>query len=111
MLPSGFVPLLLAFAPLFRARVWERAQLLLLGAILAPGQRTVCSVLRVVGLAFETHFQNYHRVLNRARWNSRATSRILLAQVRHERGKNRPNPFRISLGSGRVYTTFAIKLK
>ena len=78
MLPSGFAPLLLAFAPLFRARVWERAQLLLLGAILAPGKRTVCSVLRVVGLGFETHFQNYHRVLNRARWSSRTASQILL---------------------------------
>jgi hypothetical protein len=78
MLPSGFAPLLLAFAPLFRARVWERAQLLLLGAILAPGKRTVCSVLRVMGLAAEAHFQNYHRVLNRARWSSRAASRILL---------------------------------
>src|SRR3982751_6664056 len=78
MLPSDFAPLLLAFAPLFRARVWERAQLLLLGAILAPGKRTICSVLRVVGLGFETHFQNYHRVLNRARWSSRTASRILL---------------------------------
>jgi transcriptional regulator with XRE-family HTH domain len=34
-----------------------------------------------------------------------------LAEVRHERGKSRTNPFRINLGSGRVYTTFAIKLK
>ena len=51
---------------------------MLLGAILAPGKRTVCSVLRVLGLGFETHFQNYHRVLNRARWNSREASRILL---------------------------------
>jgi DDE superfamily endonuclease len=78
MLPCGFAPLLLAFASLFRARVWERAHLLLLGAILAPGQRTICSVLRVVGLNADTHFQNYHRVLNRARWSSRAASRILL---------------------------------
>src|SRR3954470_4148271 len=78
MLPCGFAPLLLAFAPLFRARVWERAHLLLLGAILTPGQRTICSVLRVVGLNGETHFQNYHRVLNRACWSSRAASRILL---------------------------------
>src|SRR5438270_5166744 len=78
MLPSGFAPLLLAFAPLFRARVWEQARLLLLGAILPPGQRTGCSVLRVVGLDAEAHFQNYHRVLNRARWSSRAASRILL---------------------------------
>jgi DDE superfamily endonuclease len=51
---------------------------LLLGAILAPGQRTVCSVLRVVGLGFETHFQNYHRVLNRVHWSSRTASQILL---------------------------------
>jgi hypothetical protein len=78
MLPCGFAPLLLAFASLFRARVWERAHLLLLGAILAPGKRTICSVLRVVGLNAETHFQNYHRVLNRACWSSRAASRILL---------------------------------
>ena len=78
MLPSGFAPVLLAFAPLFRSSVWQRAQLLLLGAILAPGKRTVCSVLRVVGLGSEEHFQNYHRVLNRARWNSRAASQILL---------------------------------
>jgi hypothetical protein len=78
MLPCGFAPLLLAFASLFRARVWERAHLLLLGAILTPGKRTICSVLRVVGLNADTHFQNYHRVLNRARWSSRAASRILL---------------------------------
>lgn len=31
-----------------------------------------------IGLGSEDHFQNYHRVLNRARWNSRAASRILL---------------------------------
>src|SRR3982751_11116 len=79
MLPSGFAPLLLAFAPLFRSPVWEHAQLLLLGAILAPGKRTICSVLRIVGLGSEAHFQNYHRVLNRARWSSRAASRILLS--------------------------------
>jgi DDE superfamily endonuclease len=48
------------------------------GAILAPGKRTVASILRIVGLEGETHFQNYHRVLNRARWNSRSASRVLL---------------------------------
>jgi DDE superfamily endonuclease len=78
MLPSGFASLLLVFAPLFRSRVWGYAQVLLLGAILTPGKRTVSSVLRIVGREGETHFQNYHRVLNRARWNSRAASRVLL---------------------------------
>jgi DDE superfamily endonuclease len=78
MLLSSFAPLLLAFAPLFSPSVWGYAQVLLLGAILAPGKRTVSSVLRIVGLGGEQHFQNYHRVLNRARWDSRAASRILL---------------------------------
>ncbi|HEX9844481.1 MAG TPA: transposase, partial [bacterium] len=31
-----------------------------------------------MGLSDEAQFQNYHRVLNRARWSSRALSRILL---------------------------------
>src|SRR5919199_3490137 len=78
LLSSAFASLLQSFAPLFDSRVWSYAQLLLVGAILAPGKRTISSVLRIVGLGQEKHFQNYHRVLNRARWNSRAASRILL---------------------------------
>ena len=78
LLSSGLVSLLQSFAPLFDARVWSYAQLLLVGAILAPGKRTISSVLRIVGLNSEKRFQNYHRVLNRAHWNSRAASRILL---------------------------------
>ncbi len=77
-LPSGFASVILAFAPLFRHSVWRAARLLLIGAILAPGRRTVASVLRIVGLGSEPPFQNYHRVLNRAHWSSRAASRILL---------------------------------
>jgi hypothetical protein len=34
--------------------------------------------LRAVGLSQEKHFQNYHRVLNRAVWSSLEASRILL---------------------------------
>jgi DDE superfamily endonuclease len=79
LFPSGFVSLLQSFAPLFDSRVWSYAQLLLVGAILAPGKRTVTSVLRIVGRGNERHFQNYHRVLNRARWNSRTASQILLS--------------------------------
>jgi hypothetical protein len=78
LLSSGSSPLLLAFAPLFCPSVWGPAQVLLLGAILAPGKRTVTAVLRIVGLSQEKNFQKYHRVLNRACWSSRAASRILL---------------------------------
>jgi hypothetical protein len=56
--------------------VWLQVQVLLLGAILAPGHCTLTAVLRIIGLSMEKHFQNYHRVLNRAVWSSRETSRV-----------------------------------
>jgi DDE superfamily endonuclease len=59
-------------------RVWEWAKVLLIGAILAPGERSVTAILRVMGLHQERQFQNYHRVLNRAKWSSRTLSRLLL---------------------------------
>ena len=66
-LPSHFAALIQAFAPLFlQQRTWRRAELLLDGAILAPGKRTVTSLLRIAGLSRERRFTNYHRVLNRA---------------------------------------------
>ena len=69
---------ILAFAPLFLHRSWQHAEVLLIGAILAPGQRTVTSLLRITGLARERRFVNYHRVLNRAAWRPKAASRLLL---------------------------------
>src|SRR5687767_8976383 len=77
-LPAESIRLLGVFAPVFSQRVWKWALVLLVGAILAPGQRTVAAVLRVMGLSAEPQFENYHRVLNRATWCSRALSRILL---------------------------------
>ncbi|MEM9567141.1 MAG: transposase, partial [Cyanobacteria bacterium P01_E01_bin.34] len=70
--------LLLPFAHLFSASVWTSAQVLVVGAILAPGKRTVSAILRVMGLGQQRQFQNYHRVLNRAHWSSLAVSRVLL---------------------------------
>jgi hypothetical protein len=77
-LPPLFVSLLNVFAPLFSDRVWRHAQVLMIGALLAPGRRTVTSCLRIVGLGRERHFVNYHRVLSRARWRGREASRLLL---------------------------------
>lgn len=70
--------LLAAFAPVFTRPVWQHAQVLLLGAILAPGKRTVTSALRAMGLADERRFTNYHRVLNRAVWRGWFAAKILL---------------------------------
>lgn len=77
-LPTRFVGLILAFAPLFVYRSWRHAQVLLVGAILTPGRRTVTSVLRIMGRANDRRFVNAHRILNRAAWCPRAGSRILL---------------------------------
>ena len=77
-LPPEMIVLLAPFAQLFSDRVWLHAQVLMAGAILAPGKRTVSSCLRVMGLAGESHFTNYHRVLNRATWSALQASKILL---------------------------------
>lgn len=77
-LPIEFTQLIMTFAPLFSRRVWPHVVVLMVGAILAPGKRTVTAALQVMGLSQGTHFQNYHRVLNRAVWSSRKTSRLLL---------------------------------
>jgi hypothetical protein len=77
-LPADYLNILTIFAPLFSKCIWTHAQVLLVGAILVPGQRTVTAVLRIMGLGQERHFQTYHRVLNRAVWSSWAVSRVLL---------------------------------
>lgn len=78
ILPSDFAAIILAFQPLMLNRTWKYAVVLLVGAILAPGKRTVASVLRIMGRRRERRFQNYHRVLNRAAWDLRRGSFILL---------------------------------
>lgn len=77
-LPEAIITVLRHFELAFSERVWEWAKILLIGAILAPGKRTVTAALRVMGLSNEAQFQNYHRVLNRDQWSSRQLSRILL---------------------------------
>lgn len=78
-LPEEIMTFIAPFMQVFSRRVWDWAQILFVGAILAPGKRTVTSILHVMGLKNERAFQNYHRVLNRARWSSLAISQILLS--------------------------------
>src|SRR5919199_4530864 len=82
-LPMAIIHVLRQFEAVFSERVWDYAKVLLVGAILAPGTRTVTAALRVLGLSADRQFQNYHRVLNRATWSSRALSRILLRLLVH----------------------------
>jgi DDE superfamily endonuclease len=76
-LPTTMIRLLAPFAPLFSKRVWQNAQVVLLaGAIIAPGKRTVASALRAMGLDREKRFHRYYRILSRAAWASLKASRV-----------------------------------
>lgn len=65
------------FREAFTAPTWQRVLVLVSGAILSPGCRTVCSALRAMGLSDASDFSSFHRVLNCGRWDTRALARIL----------------------------------
>lgn len=78
ILPSCVEEFLNSFSKMFSKSVWNQAKVLLVGAILAPGKRTVSAVLQVMGLGSEPQFQNYHRVLSRAKWSALKGGELLL---------------------------------
>ena len=72
--PAEWLPLLGAWAPLFSKPVWVHAPVLVVGALLAPGHRTVTACWRVMGWSQEPCCVNEPRVLHRARWSLWAAS-------------------------------------
>ena len=76
--PDAIVAVLVPFAKLFTNPTWRKAQVLVVGAILTPGQRTVTAALRVMGRSDHRDYARYHEVLNRAVWSPRQAARILL---------------------------------
>jgi hypothetical protein len=77
-LPSRFLIRLVGFADLFTRPTWLHVPWLLVGAILAPGRRTVAAALRILGRDRDPDFCTFHRILNRAAWSSRAAAGRLL---------------------------------
>lgn len=77
-LPSEFQVPISAFSTVFSSRVWNKAVLLLLGAICCPGSRTVGNVLRAAGLGQQKRFHKYHRFLSRDKWSALSLSQLLL---------------------------------
>jgi DDE superfamily endonuclease len=62
----------------FTAAVWRHVLVLVCGALLAPGRRTVAAALRVTGLGEAAGYAVYHRVLSHGHWCSRALAHRLL---------------------------------
>ena len=81
-LPELMIAILTPFAGLFSTPVWTHAQVLVNGAILCQGPRTVAAVLRVMGLGQAPRFERYHRVFNRVRWSGLQAAKILLGLLR-----------------------------
>ena len=69
---------LVPFRACLTGPTFRHALVLVMGALLTPGRRTVTAMLTVVGLARTRSFTNYHRVLNRNQWSSREIARCLL---------------------------------
>src|SRR3954454_19125535 len=80
-IPPRLAAWLAPFRASFAAAVWPRVLVLIAGAILAPGQRTVRAALRVMGLADQPGFGRYHEVLSEARWDGRTLARTLLVHL------------------------------
>ena len=81
LIPPALAAWLSVFRCCFTAPVWNRVLVLVAGAVLAPGKRTVTQALRVMGLGEEPQFRRYHEVLGRARWDARAVARRLLLHL------------------------------
>ena len=77
-LPIAFSSVIGVFVPVFSRPVWHHVKVLLTGAVLAPGKRTVTAMLQIMGRSAASDFQTYHRVLNRAVWSPLTASRLLL---------------------------------
>jgi hypothetical protein len=85
MIPLAPAPVLIPwfapFASAFTAPTLRGVLVLVAGAILAPGRRTVTSALSILGLREIATFTTFHRVLNRNRWSPRDLACRLLHQL------------------------------
>jgi DDE superfamily endonuclease len=80
-LPASLLSRLAGLPEFFTRPTWQNVLLLVAGAILAPGKRTVTAALRILGREQEDDWPIYHGVLNRAVWSSRAVAGWLLRRL------------------------------
>jgi hypothetical protein len=81
LIPPALAAWLSVFRCCFTAPVWNRVLVLVAGAVLAPGKRTVTQALRVMGLGEAPQARRYHEVLDQARSDACAVARQLLLYV------------------------------
>lgn len=80
-LSPEFQSVISIFSSTFSKRGWRKCLVLLCGAICCPGSRTVCNLLRSVGLTNDKRFHKYHRFLSRDKWSALRLSQLLLGKL------------------------------
>lgn len=80
-LPWAAQPLLSSFGVAFSRPTFQRVMVLLVGAILAMGRRTITNVLWTARSLADGHFSSYHRVFSRAPWSLWPLGKVLTAAV------------------------------
>lgn len=80
-IPGQLVTWLAPFASAFTRPTWHHVLVLVAGAVLTPGRRTVTAALSVMGLRETPSFASFHRVLNRNRWSPQTLARRLLGML------------------------------
>lgn len=77
LLPPEFTEIMSVFSRAFTRKIYRRALLLVFGVLLTQGKRTICSVLRTIGLSETNRWDNYHRVLSRCKWSAFFCAKLL----------------------------------
>ena len=77
-LPDFAVPVLSMFQPAFSTPTYHRFLVLVLGALLTTGRRTITNILRTVRHQAQGHVSSYHRVFSQRRWSAWALARMLI---------------------------------
>ena len=76
-MPKAAEPLISAFSIAFTRPTFNRAVVLMLGAILSLRHRTVTGMLRAVGPLAQGHWSDFHRVLCRRVWSTWPLAKVL----------------------------------
>lgn len=77
--PGNLAAWMQPFRDAFTAPTWRHVLVLVMGAVLVPGRRTVASALRIMERSEVPDFTTYHRVLNRNKWSAAWLARRLLS--------------------------------
>lgn len=81
-IPTFARPVLTMLRPTLSTPTYERFLVLLLGALLTTGRRTITNILRTVRHQAPGHASSYHRVCSRRRWSTWVMARALIRFLR-----------------------------